>query len=588
MDLSNRALFGQVIDIISEMCDRMFVGNKLTTEQSKRITEGYKEYLMTENKRRELDRRPVLTPNDPAAKLQFIFNEWDLSKILFKKPNGQTDRVARSYVNILLDLRNAWAHPSLDVQDVEFGATVALRLAHSSGDGEAVLKLSEIFEYINQSDTSDGEGREKGAPPSADEKELIWDLYSTKMQYEIISKVRSDIRPGIITEFILFLWDNYCSPTDENINELIRLFRIISKTRAYKALKRFSANISKIYEELAPNGSADLELEVPMANWEFIDLLVELETQRGNTITWFRENLYTDDPANLLLLKLTDWFLAVCSNEVFIDLRYPGEDVTVNLVDWLDCSFLLLQYRDIHPEVTDDIDPSFSQEEFMEVAFQFMAGLPEDLVSTYVKAKDFRMLQRLLDGKYDRKNSEKFFKGDLSDRHVVALVDEKLVDAWDEKKTRENNDTPPDEGGVDNTDNTEECVNEEYSDEIEIGKKTKVLVRPGDYPNTIFFSAFGASFAYGFRKIKTILDYLPEVLKFANSGTILDTMKGSYMGNDMICLPNSDNSLVQFGRTRARAIGVGIIQALTILHENGAVNQKELQEYTEKWKRFQS
>ncbi|MBN1304907.1 MAG: hypothetical protein JXA13_10770 [Anaerolineales bacterium] len=78
-----------------------------------------------------------------------------------------------------------------------------------------------------------------------------------------------------------------------------------------------------------------------------------------------------------------------------------------------------------------------------------------------------------------------------------------------------------------------------------------VHVHEGEYPNTLVIHDNKLHVAYGLRKLKLFVEFKQVIFIFAALGFMSPEMRGRHLGNEMICLPSSDDCEVQLEKNKA-------------------------------------
>ncbi|MHC1740137.1 MAG: Swt1 family HEPN domain-containing protein [Anaerolineaceae bacterium] len=95
--------------------------------------------------------------------------------------------------------------------------------------------------------------------------------------------------------------------------------------------------------------------------------------------------------------------------------------------------------------------------------------------------------------------------------------------------------------------------NYEFFSEL-IENEDEISVLPGSYQDTLCLKENFNTFAYGYRKLQLISEYIIAVAIFAVYDFLFDSMAGTFKGYDVICIPSNKDAQITFGRTRARML----------------------------------
>lgn len=128
----------------NKLLDHLFNNKRLTGEQKLNIQNQFQISLEEFYGKFQIPKKNS-TGDDLQPKLKFVFYKWELFKSIFP---GKS--VARSYISILLDFRNQWAHnDQISYSDVGYAGETLLRLAHLINDMEILPEIDSFCEYID-------------------------------------------------------------------------------------------------------------------------------------------------------------------------------------------------------------------------------------------------------------------------------------------------------------------------------------------------------------------------------------------------------------------------------------------------------
>jgi hypothetical protein len=122
--------------------------------------------------------------------------------------------------------------------------------------------------------------------------------------------------------------------------------------------------------------------------------------------------------------------------------------------------------------------------------------------------------------------------------------------------------------------------------EEKTGKVNRVLVKLGEYPDTIYFSDSTASFVFGFRKIQILISNLSYLLLFSYFPDILPKeMMGSHEGLPVLYIPNQENTQVMVGKKKSMVFLDGLQNLLNLMREQRILvdQDEELSQFLEIW-----
>lgn len=513
MEFDNHNLIGKLLQIINQMFEKILYHDELAFEiQSPK--EAFQDFIHEQQ-----DKRPEypISPEDVYQKLQFFFHKWDSVKDRFKRK-----WVARSYINILLDFRNKWAHhrpDSFSNDDVSYACNTALRLAHLAEDAATILELESIFEYLGDRVSQPGEKEAAEITPELEES--LWKIFS--LEHKLWAAQYYSGVSRLIDEFSKIVYE-FCYPWDK-----------------YKPL--FQQYLQAIFDrygffelqDLCDMDNVDLDDPETVRLFDSHRILKDIYE---NKIELDSDTLYSLYPPKLLVPGLV---LDLCGGEV------------------------------IFPDYFEDAEP-----------FLIFLDIFKDEIRALKNHSEYSHINWILNHEIDKNDYDAVMGFPLS------IVDEERQSNVEANVIADNEDDEEDEFDIDDVDNEDLFEPEEevsQSSSVNSLSDTKnLVVQPGQYPNTLFFSEGGIGFAFGFRKLKIIYDHFHEVVRFASTGKIKEAQQGTYLGNDVICLPSTDDCAVMFGRIKAKLLAKSVSRFVPVLVENGYIRQSDINELLDRIK----